>query len=438
MLPVRPRETPSVVTDKCTSPVNELPVRNNLSNNIKKVVNTTDEAAKPRPEIPLSSTENHKRDAQSAELNVDLPGKSESEAKKPVSIHAENNSQEPEPEVFARVVINEKLFIPSNTGAGSDKIASGTSNLTHPNEGIGRFSVDFQTSAAALSLYTNPQLQELVTEFMHSHHTRPLRANFSNIYGMGNNLFDDFSALSEDLNPDRLEGNCCFCTSAALTNQSVKEMVEITEIMQQDGASFYEIADLFKSMEIQPVITNASANKSCTTEQLWQQVYDYLIMELGEKEALGLIWIRTESENREQGFPLESGHSVVIAKDPEGRLVKLDYQTGKIAELNKTSPPGGSFQQSYHFFQREGTHAHTTWQSVWDSVVSQFTRGRSDKGVYGVLKNGEMKFFFYRILDEKRMWAHINGKGVRLNRDFWSPPDDSDNPVIWCLWPGEK
>ncbi|MFC0140940.1 hypothetical protein ACFFJN_13160 [Erwinia mallotivora] len=217
--------------------------------------------------------------------------------------------------MFTRVVINEKLFIPSNRGTGSDKIASGTSNSTPPSEGVGRFSIDFQTSAAALSLYTHPALQELVTEFMHSYNTRPLKANFSNIYGMGNNLFDDCSALSEKLNPDRLEENCYYCTSAALTNQNIKEMVEITEIMQQDGADFHEIVDLFTNMEIQPVITDALASKSCTTEQLWQQVYDYLIREPGEKEALGLIWVRTESEGREKGFPPKSGHVVVTAKD---------------------------------------------------------------------------------------------------------------------------
>jgi hypothetical protein len=53
------------------------------------------------------------------------------------------------------------------------------------------------------------------------------------------------AALNADVNPDGLTANCYFCSVAALKNMNVRDLVNLTETMQQNTAMYDEIKRLF-------------------------------------------------------------------------------------------------------------------------------------------------------------------------------------------------
>lgn len=282
----------------------------------------------------------------------------------------------------------------------------------------------------------NAACQQHVVNFMKNYQAQPLAANFTRFFGAGPHLVADFPALSARLNPHGLNQNCYFCTVAALAHKTVLELVVQTETMQQDGARLDEIVQLFKDAGVESILTCEDA-ASCTPQQLWQRTWHRLNQALSPCEALGLAWQRPGAFNQQNVFSPGGGHMVVVAKDDNGTIAALDYQSGLLTMLSETQPPENVYQQSYYLFQRAGATALAHWQDAWDFITAQYARTRSDKGVAAVIQNGQLNCFFWQMTEKNTLWAGINGKPTQLSREN-DPRGGQANPhALWRIWPAK-
>ncbi|WP_312043207.1 hypothetical protein [Erwinia sp.] len=255
-------------------------------------------------------------------------------------------------------------------------------------------------------------------------------ANFSGFFGSGLQLIDDFKEISTLLNPYQLNTNCYYCTVAALTNQTVNELVAESETMQQYGGTLAETLSLYGDAGRYAALTNFDA-PTLPTNVLWEQTYDYIDRELAATEAMGLTYFRHPHAQR-GGFPLGSGHAVVVAKDMYGTIAILDYQVGSITTLSKKDPPEGQYQKSYHLFQQYALHATNSWREAYTFITRQFNNHTSWKGILATEDNLNKAFIFYFMSDENSMWIELDGEKVKLNLEEDIRTNGERNLLLIC------
>ena len=277
----------------------------------------------------------------------------------------------------------------------------------------------------------NEKLQAHLTRIFQQYNVQQLPTNFSNYFGAGPTLASNFSRLSNELNPHRLNLNCYYCTIAALTNRTVLDMVAETEIMQQDTATLDEIMYLFHEAGVSAAMMRFY-DYTLSPQQLWAQTYDYLDRALAAYEAMGLAWTRQPEIDKNGLFSPATGHMTVVAKDGNGMIAVLDYQSGNLEVISREHPPEGAWHQHYSLFQQYALQATQSWQDAYDFICSQYIRHLSWRGVLIADKNNPQSIQLYHMPTENSIVAEINRQAVILERNSDPRGTDTDSPIMIC------
>ncbi|HEX8556654.1 MAG TPA: hypothetical protein VF668_01055 [Pyrinomonadaceae bacterium] len=108
-----------------------------------------------------------------------------------------------------------------------------------------------------------------------------------------------------------LDQNCYYCSVAALSNMTVEQFFNVSEIMQQDTATPTEILALWAEGGVTNVEYLAYTGPNTVSD-----VSQTVIKDMPKGQALGLAYARQDG----------SGHMVVLAKDNNGLVRCVDYQ----------------------------------------------------------------------------------------------------------------
>ncbi|WP_277973461.1 hypothetical protein [Pantoea agglomerans] len=288
--------------------------------------------------------------------------------------------------------------------------------------------IPFDVTREDLQSPLNKKLQYQLTTLFQQYNIQQLPTNFSDYFGAGPALAPNFAQLSNELNPHRLKLNCYYCTIAALTNQTVLDLVAETEIMQQDQATLDEIMYLFREAGV-PVAMINFYDYTLPAQQLWEHTYNYIDRALAEFEAAGLAYKRQPGVDQNGLFSPASGHMVVVAKDGNGVIAVLDYQSGSLEVLSRKHPPENAWHQSYSLFQQHTIQASQSWQEVYDFIVCQYIRKLSWRGVLVTEQHNQEKIYLYHISEENRIIAQIGNEVIKLDK-YNAPKGMDTNPTI--------
>ncbi|OWP76463.1 hypothetical protein [Flavobacterium oreochromis] len=118
---------------------------------------------------------------------------------------------------------------------------------------------------------------------------------FFSFFAFAQNGFYPVMDPIKSTNSHCLTENCYYCSTAALLNTTVTDLVASTGIMQQDTAQIDEIIDLFR---------NAGVSVRCITDLDEATAY-CLLSTLPNGQSAGLAYTR-------QGG---SGHMIVVTRD---------------------------------------------------------------------------------------------------------------------------
>ncbi|WP_312457936.1 RHS repeat-associated core domain-containing protein [Pseudescherichia sp.] len=297
---------------------------------------------------------------------------------------------------------------------------------------VGNNPVTFKDSTG---LYTNEEWASHMLEVMSSFNLRPLPENFTSFFGT--NLMEQFAAMfpvvAGAMNPHQLNQNCYYCTIAALVNADVNNIVNHTEIMQQDSASLDEIDLLFNQVGVHVSTQNFNDHMGSPQDR-WQATYDYLNRELANNEAVGLAY-RRPANVQQNVFSPGGGHVVTVTRSNENIYV-LDYQSGQISLIDRNTPPENLAHESYHIFQRVTSAAATTsWQEVYDFITIQFLRGRSQSGLIGLEINGRMETSRYEMTSSGELIIEIANQPHTVSRDIVLQNALGASNEMIRLWP---
>ena len=284
-------------------------------------------------------------------------------------------------------------------------------------------------------LYTNQEWASHMLEVMNSFNLRPLPENFTGFFG--SNLMERFAAMfptvAQFMNPYQLNQNCYYCTIAALVNTDVNDIVNYTEIMQQDSASLDEIELLFNQASVHVSTQNFNENMGLHQNR-WQATYDYLNRELANNEAVGLAY-RRPANVQQNVFSPGGGHVVAVTRSNDDIYV-LDYQSGQISLIDRNTPPENQPHESYHVFQRVTSAAATnSWQEVYDFITTQFLRGRSRSGLIGLEINGQMETSRYEMTMSGELIIEIANQPHPVSRDIVLQNALGASHEMIRLWP---
>ena len=277
----------------------------------------------------------------------------------------------------------------------------------------------------------NKALQHQLTTLFHQYNVRLIPCNFRDYFGVSPTLASDFIKLSYELNPHRLNKNCYYCTIAALTNQNVLDMVAETETMQQDTATLDELMSLFNEAGVSAAM-RCFDDHTLPAQQLWEQTYCYIDRILAEFEAVGLAYNRQPIVGQNGLFHPSSGHMVVVAKDDNGVIAKLDYQSGHLELLSSKHPPEGAYHQSYNLFQQYAVQIAHVWQEAYDFIVSQYLKNISWRGVLITQENNQEKIHIYHMPKKNRIIAEVNKQVVNLNKYNDPRGIATNSPIMIC------
>lgn len=297
---------------------------------------------------------------------------------------------------------------------------------------VGNNPVTFKDSTG---LYTNEEWASHMLEVMSSFNLRPLPENFTNFFGT--NLMEQFAAMfpvvAGAMNPHQLNQNCYYCTIAALVNTDVNNIVNHTEIMQQDSASLDEIDLLFNQVGVHVSTQNFNDHMGSPQDR-WQATYDYLNRELANNEAVGLAY-RRPANVQQNVFSPGGGHVVTVTRSDENIYV-LDYQSGQISLIDRNTPPENLPHESYHVFQKVTSAAATdSWQEVYDFITIQFLRCRSQSGLIGLEINGRMETSRYEMTSSGELIVEIANQPHTVSRDIILQNALGASNEMIRLWP---
>jgi len=293
-------------------------------------------------------------------------------------------------------------------------------------------SIPFDVTREDLQSPFNEKLHYQLITSLQQYNIQQLPTNFSDFFGVNPALASNFPTLSNKLNPHRLNLNCYYCTIAALTNQTVHDMVAATEVMQQDQATLDEIMCLFRKAGV-PVALMNFYDYTLPAQQLWEHTYNYIDRALAEGEAAGLAYKRQPGVDRNGFFSPASGHMVVVAKDGNGVIAALDYQSGSLEVLSQKHPPENAWHQSYSLFQQYMIQASQSWQEVYDFISSQYTRKLSCRGVLITEKNNQEKFYLYHISEKNKIIAQIGNEVIKLDKYKAPKGIDTNSTIMICI-----
>lgn len=258
----------------------------------------------------------------------------------------------------------------------------------------------------------------------------PARMNFTTQYGM--NTYSSFKGASDSLNPYGLNQNCYYCTAAALTNQTVQDLVSQTQNMQQDSASIDEMLTLMMRVGVMPV--SREFNSSFTgAAGAWQETYDYMDKALSSMEALGLAYVRPPNTAQNTYSP-SAGHVVVVMRDYSGSLGVLDYQSGNMSGINSVTPPENTLHQSYHVIQKYAPQAETDWGKAYDFMIEKSSKWGASKGVIGVEENNSMSTHTYEVDASNDLYLSASNPPSPLFKDR-DPRGASVTSPTLRIWP---
>ena len=143
--------------------------------------------------------------------------------------------------------------------------------------------------------------------------------------------FSPILDLTKTANTYGLDQNCYYCSVAALSNKTVKEFFNISEIMQQDTATPDEIIKLWNEGGVH----NVAHTVFVDDRDFYRQVTETMPRNAG----LGLAYTRQNG----------SGHMVVLAKDNDGIVKCIDYQQNPPKVVN--FPPERDIVRVHVFYR---------------------------------------------------------------------------------------
>jgi hypothetical protein len=123
--------------------------------------------------------------------------------------------------------------------------------------------------------------------------------------------FTPILPLTTTANTYGLDQNCYYCSVAALSNMTVEQFFNVSEIMQQDTATPNEILSLWAEGGV-PNVNYIVFNGLNSVFNVGQTV----VTNMPKGQALGLAYTRQDG----------SGHMVVLAKDNNDLVRCIDYQ----------------------------------------------------------------------------------------------------------------
>ena len=279
-------------------------------------------------------------------------------------------------------------------------------------------------------MFTELDWQNKMADAARKSNFTPARMNFTTQYGMS--TYSNLQDASYNLNPHRLNKNCYFCTAAALTNQTVQDLVSQTQNMQQDSASMDEMLSLMISANVVPV--SREFNSSVTgAAGAWQQTYDYMDKALSNMEALGLAYVRPPNTAQNTYSP-SAGHVVVVMRNYSGYLGVLDYQSGNMSGINSVTPPENTLHQSYHVIQQYAPQAESDWGKAYDFMIEKSSKWGASKGMIGVEESNSMSVYAYEVDASKNLHLNLNNTTSQLfkNQD---PRGASVTDQTLRIWP---
>lgn len=291
--------------------------------------------------------------------------------------------------------------------------------------------IPFRATQTDLRPPLNEKLQHRLIALFGQYNVQQLPTNFSEYFGAGPTLVSDFPRLANALNPHRLNQNCYYCTIAALTSRTVTDMVADTEIMQQDQATPDEIVSLFQEAGVFAAVTNF-CDYTLPAQRLWEHTYGYLDRALAAFDAMGLAWTRQPGSDQNGFFSPASGHMVVVAKDGNGVIAVLDYQSGKLEVLSKQHPPEGAWHQSYSVFQQYAVQATQSWRETCDFIHNQYMKKLSWRGLLVTGRDHREYVDLYHMPDKCRIIAENNHRKITLDKYNDPRGNDKKSAIIIC------
>ena len=123
---------------------------------------------------------------------------------------------------------------------------------------------------------------------------------------------------------------------------------------------------------------------------------------------------------------------VVVAKDGNGTIAVLDYQSGNLEVLSSTYPPEGAYHQSYSLFQQYALMTTQSWTEAYYFIAGQYMKNISWRGVMVSAEGNHENIFLYHIPEKKIILAEINNKIIKL--DEYNDPrgNNSDSALMIC------